>query len=160
MYTLASIQIASVQEATLKLCIGEMPCLNFGRDHITPDSFHVFPQSFHANSELIPHIRHKRPLPHPSQFVTALQSFHGIKPKLQQINCVKLHKAWLFWVHMSNSLNPRVKICVYTRLSRLLSMTHNRTFATGYLCVQKAPYLQCTRGDRGIANNSTEPRTA
>jgi len=54
---------------------------------------------------------------------------------------------------MPNSLNPRVKICIYNGLNRLLSMTHNRTFAAGYLCVQKAPYLQCTRGDRGIANN-------
>jgi len=61
---------------------------------------------------------------------------------------------------MSKSLNPRVKICIYTRLNRLLSMKHNRTFSTGYLCVQKAPYLQCTRSDRGTANNWATNRLA
>jgi len=83
-------QITSVQEVTLELCIREMSCLNLGRGHdIVSDGFHGFPQSFHANSEIISHIRPERPLPHPFQFVT----FHGIDPKLQQIMCVKLHKA-------------------------------------------------------------------
>jgi hypothetical protein len=91
---LAGIKTTSVQEVTLELRIREMPYLNLGRDHdIVPDDFHGFPQSFHANSEIIPHIRHERPLPYQLQFVTALQSFHGILPKLQQIMCVKLHKA-------------------------------------------------------------------